>query len=74
MPNKVAPQASESTGMPRREFIRKSLLASGGTFVGMASVGKFTLPELGRTRKPKYPTSTDDKDLKDFDPNLTESS
>ena len=51
-------QTKASTEMPRREFIRKSLLASGGTFVGMASVGKFTLPELTNNNTSKHPSSS----------------
>ncbi len=31
-------------GMPRRDFIRKSLVASGGVFVGMAMGEKMALP------------------------------
>ena len=51
-------QFSQPTEMPRREFIRKSLLASGGTFVGMASVGKFTLPELTNKNTSSHPSSS----------------
>ena len=52
--------------MPRREFIRKSLIASGGVFVGMTTLGNTSLPELTGYKKPKKPSSgkddTDDKD------------
>jgi hypothetical protein len=52
--------------MPRREFIRKSLIASGGVFVGMTTLGNVSLPELIGSRKPKKPSSgDDDKDDKD---------
>jgi hypothetical protein len=49
--------------MPRREFIRKSLIASGGVFVGMTTLGNTSLPELTKFKKPKQPSSgKDDKD------------
>lgn len=40
----------EQTGMPRREFIRKSLVASGGAFVGMAAGSQMALPDMSRRR------------------------
>lgn len=58
--------------MPRREFIRKSLIASGGAFVGMSTLGNFSLPQLGRENKPDHYASdggrNKDKD-KDKDKN-----
>jgi hypothetical protein len=55
--------------MPRREFIRKSLIASGGVFVGMTTLGNVSLPELTGSRKPKYPSSGKDTDDDDDDDN-----
>jgi hypothetical protein len=37
---------AEAQGMPRREFIRKSLIASGGAFVGMSLGENMSLPQL----------------------------
>ncbi|MBZ0298926.1 MAG: hypothetical protein K8J31_04250 [Anaerolineae bacterium] len=48
--------------MPRREFIRKSLVASGGAFVSMGTLGKISLPELTASMKPRQPSSGDEKD------------
>ena len=57
--------------MPRREFIRKSLIASGGVFVGMTTLGNTSLPELTKFKKPKQPSSDkhdkDDRDDRDHD-------
>lgn len=44
-------------GMPRREFIRKSLTASGAAFVGMASGGKIPLPDSTANRMPRVSSS-----------------
>lgn len=45
------------SAMPRREFIRKSLIASGGVFVGMTTLGNVPLAELSSSKKPKKPSS-----------------
>lgn len=59
--------------MPRREFIRKSLIASGGVFVGMTTLGNTSLPALTGSKKPKSPSSgkggTGDKNDKGGDDN-----
>ena len=43
--------------MPRREFIRKSMVASGAIFVGMAAGNKITTPSLAGNRMPSQPAS-----------------
>ncbi len=57
--------------MPRREFIRKSLIASGGLFVGLTTLGNVSLAELSSSKKPKKPSSgkhdDDDNDKDDND-------
>lgn len=52
--------------MPRREFIRKSLIASGGIFMSMETLGKLSLPELDSNNKPAKPSSGK-KDRRDDD-------
>ncbi len=51
--------------MPRREFIRKSLIASGGVFIGADTISKLSLPELNAAMKPSKASS--DKKDKDKD-------
>lgn len=53
-------------GMARREFIQKSLLASGGVFLGMNAGTKIVLPHLSHNRNPYHASSVphDPKDSK----------
>jgi hypothetical protein len=48
---------ANSQGMARREFIRKSLTASGGVFLGMAVGTKMDLPALGASLMPEQASS-----------------
>lgn len=48
---------NKSDGMPRREFIRRSLLASGAVFAGMAVGEKMAVPALASNRMPRRPAS-----------------
>jgi hypothetical protein len=57
MPKLHEPNSELQITMPRREFIRKSLIASGGVFVGMTTLGNVSLPELTGSRKPSKPSS-----------------
>lgn len=50
-------KTNQSVTMPRREFIRKSIVASGGLFVGMSMLGKVPLPELAASNNPNKPSS-----------------
>lgn len=66
MTDKNEPVALESKGMmPRREFIRKSLTASGGVFVGMSVLGKMSTPQLTAAKSPVQSASGDKDKVKD---------
>lgn len=43
--------------MPRREFICKSMVASGAIFAGMAAGDKINIPSLAGNRMPSQPAS-----------------
>jgi hypothetical protein len=43
--------------LPRRDFIRKSLLASGGAFIGMAAGPKLLVPALNTLNMPMLAAS-----------------
>lgn len=51
--------------MPRRDFIRKSLVASGGVFVGMALGEKMNLPELYYNSSTSSSSGSDGGDTSD---------
>ena len=43
--------------MPRREFIEKSLIGSGGLFLGMSAGDRLGLPQTGLNRNPNSASS-----------------
>ncbi len=47
----------QTNPMPRREFIQRSLIASGGVFVGMAAGDRLQTPKLSRNGMPSGPAS-----------------
>lgn len=51
-------QPCENQGMPRREFIQKSLMASGGLFVGMSLGNRLAVPDIQRNKMPRQSGST----------------
>jgi hypothetical protein len=57
MPKPDEQKTEQTLTMPRREFIRKSIAASGGLFVGMSMLGKVPLPELATSNNPHKPSS-----------------
>lgn len=49
--------STQPQSLPRREFIRKSLLASGGAFIGMVTGPKLSLPQTNPSGMPMRPAS-----------------
>ena len=47
-----AQEASSGGQMPRREFIRKSVMLSGAAFVGMTSSPRMAVPNLNASAMP----------------------